>query len=82
MQGAVLALTPNSALPNEQQLATLGAMAAGTPIMEIVPINVYFGENAAGEANTTYLSIAACLQQSLSRGSIVSEVVLFTGSAR
>lgn len=67
-----LALTPNSALPARHQAIQVASIGAGTPTMEILPINVYFAENPAGDKNVSYISLAACLQQSLSRGTIVS----------
>ncbi|KAL8279232.1 hypothetical protein RQP46_008269 [Phenoliferia psychrophenolica] len=39
------------------------------PIIELLPTNVYFGATQA-VANTSYISLAACLQHSFSRGSI------------
>ncbi|GAA5959823.1 hypothetical protein JCM3765_000113 [Sporobolomyces pararoseus] len=51
----------------EQQIAQV---KAGSPVMEFLAINVYFGANAAGEPGVPYMSLAACAQKSFSRGSI------------
>ncbi|GAA5840047.1 hypothetical protein JCM3766R1_000655 [Sporobolomyces carnicolor] len=51
----------------EQQIAQV---KAGSPVMEFLAINVYFGANDAGEVNVPYMSLAACAQKSFSRGSI------------
>ncbi|GAA5912640.1 hypothetical protein JCM6882_004698 [Rhodosporidiobolus microsporus] len=40
------------------------------PVMELLAINTYFGINATGQPGKSYLSIAACLQHSLSIGSV------------
>lgn len=45
--------------------------AAGAPIVELLPINVFFGATTP-EEGVKYVSLATCLQKSFSRGSIVS----------
>ncbi|ORY73612.1 GMC oxidoreductase-domain-containing protein [Leucosporidium creatinivorum] len=68
-QLAKLVLQPSTQLPASQQAQQLLQIAAGAPIIEFLPINTYFGPSA-GVANESYISLAACLQHSFSRGSI------------
>ncbi|GAA6028975.1 hypothetical protein JCM8097_001533 [Rhodosporidiobolus ruineniae] len=42
----------------------------GSPVMELVAINVYFGKNGTSDSGVPYLSMAACNQKSFSRGSV------------
>ncbi|GAA5974692.1 hypothetical protein JCM11641_007225 [Rhodosporidiobolus odoratus] len=57
-------------IPAKQLAQQRAQVVAGSPVMEILAINVYFGKNAAGEPGDAYLSLAACNQKSFSRGSI------------
>ncbi|GAA5897326.1 GMC family oxidoreductase [Sporobolomyces salmoneus] len=63
-------LKSSSNIPTAQVEQQIAQVKAGSPIMEFLAINVYFGANAAGEPNVPYLSLAACAQKSFSRGSI------------
>lgn len=56
-------------MTSEQQAATTNFLNHGAPIVEHLPISVYFGADQP-EQNTTYMSIASCLQHSFSRGNI------------
>ncbi|BGP18680.1 hypothetical protein JCM10213v2_006746 [Rhodosporidiobolus nylandii] len=57
-------------IPAKQLAQQRAQVVAGSPVMEMLAINVYFGKNAAGESGVPYLSLAACNQKSFSRGSI------------
>jgi len=61
----------NPQLSNSQFNATRHLYDADVNVLELLGINVYFG-NATAEANTSYISMAGCLQHALSRGSVVS----------
>lgn len=56
-------------LPRIQQAAMAAMMVAGAPVVEFLPINVYFGATK-GEPNTSYISLATCLQHSFARGTV------------
>ncbi|GAA5859459.1 hypothetical protein JCM1840_004625 [Sporobolomyces johnsonii] len=47
----------------------IAQVKAGSPAMEVLAINAYFG-NSTAEPNTAYISLAACSQKSFSRGSV------------
>ncbi|GAA5846204.1 hypothetical protein JCM5353_007042 [Sporobolomyces roseus] len=59
----------NPQLSNSQFNATQHLYDADVNVLELLGINVYFG-NATAEANTSYISMAGCLQHALSRGSV------------
>ncbi|GAA6011247.1 hypothetical protein JCM11491_006773 [Sporobolomyces phaffii] len=63
-------LKGSSKIPTSHVEQQIAQVKAGSPMMEFLAINVYFGANAAGEQNVPYLSLAACNQKSFSRGSI------------
>ncbi|GAA5876780.1 hypothetical protein JCM16303_006284 [Sporobolomyces ruberrimus] len=63
-------LKSSSDIPTSQLEQQIAQVKAGSPVVEFLAINVYFGANAAGEQNVPYLSLAACNQKSFSRGSI------------
>ncbi|GAA5938791.1 GMC family oxidoreductase [Sporobolomyces koalae] len=63
-------LRGSSGIPIAQLEQQIAQVEKGSPVMEFLAINVYFGANAAGEDNVPYLSLAACAQKSFSRGSI------------
>lgn len=65
-----LSETPNPALSKKQQKLMVENLALGSPVVEFLSINTYFGETA-GDGNSSYLSLASCLQHSFSRGNIV-----------
>jgi len=60
---------PAASLPRVQQVAMAAFYAAGAPMLEFLPINVYFGSSSP-EPNTSYISLATCLQHSFSRGTV------------
>ncbi|GAA6062336.1 hypothetical protein JCM10212_006586 [Sporobolomyces blumeae] len=62
-------LKSSNNIPAAQLEEQIAQVKAGSPVMEFLAINVYFG-NSTGEANVPYLSLAACNQKSFSRGSI------------
>lgn len=61
----------NTGISTKQLLKQVALYLLGSPIMEVLSVNAYFGANAAGEPGTSYISLAACLQHSFSRGNIV-----------
>ncbi|GAA6013692.1 hypothetical protein JCM10207_004822 [Rhodosporidiobolus poonsookiae] len=63
-------LKGSSTLPAKQLAQQRAQLLAGSPVMELLAINVYFGVNATGQPGVPYLSLAACNQKSFSRGSI------------
>ncbi|ORY73613.1 GMC oxidoreductase-domain-containing protein [Leucosporidium creatinivorum] len=69
-EALALSKTPNAALPKKQQAQMIANLAAGSPVVEFLSINVYFGESASGATNESYISLASCIQHSFSRGSI------------
>ncbi len=56
-------------LPGGQRAAQVKMWEADAPMVEFIPVNVYFGETG-GEPNASYISLATCLQHSYSRGSV------------
>ncbi|GAA5938083.1 hypothetical protein JCM1841_003805 [Sporobolomyces salmonicolor] len=56
-------------IPRSQLNQQIAQAQAGSPMVEFLAINVYFG-NSTGEPNTAYMSLAACNQKSFSRGSV------------
>ncbi|GAA5901199.1 hypothetical protein JCM5296_006295 [Sporobolomyces johnsonii] len=62
-----LKTSPN--IPRSQLVQQIAQAKAGSPMLEFLPLNVYFGDSTA-EPNTAYVSLAACLQKSFSRGSV------------
>lgn len=61
----------NPQLSSAQFNASERLFEADQNFLEVLGINVYFG-NTTATANTTYISLAGCLQHALSRGSVVS----------
>lgn len=61
----------NPQLSAAQFKATQNLFDADVNVLELLGINVYFG-NSTAEANNSYISLAGCLQHALSRGSVVS----------
>ncbi|GAA5997649.1 GMC family oxidoreductase [Rhodotorula paludigena] len=59
----------NPQLSAQQYGASQTLWSKNVPVMELLSVNVYFG-NGEAEPNQGYVSLAACLQHSLSRGSI------------
>ncbi|GAA6039795.1 hypothetical protein JCM8097_004225 [Rhodosporidiobolus ruineniae] len=59
----------NPTLPTQLWNAAQSLYKANVPVMEMLSINVYFG-NSTGEPGQGYISLAGCLQHSLSRGGI------------
>ncbi|GAA5886372.1 hypothetical protein JCM5296_001885 [Sporobolomyces johnsonii] len=59
----------NPQLSSQQYTASEDLYNANVPVLELLGINVYFG-NSTAEADTTYISLAGCLQHELSRGTI------------
>ncbi|GAA5894803.1 hypothetical protein JCM8208_006076 [Rhodotorula glutinis] len=59
----------NPQLDSRQFSASSQLYSANVPVMELLSINVYFGDSSA-EPGQAYVSLAGCLQHSLSRGSI------------
>lgn len=64
-----LLATPNTGISMTQLAAQAALLAAGAPVVELLAVNVYFGAST-GAPNTSYISLASCLQHSFSRGSI------------
>ncbi|GAA5907563.1 hypothetical protein JCM5296_007191, partial [Sporobolomyces johnsonii] len=62
-------LKTSSNIPASQLDQQIAQVKAGSPMIELLAINAYFG-NATAEPNTAYISLAACNQKSFSRGSI------------
>ncbi|GAA5924091.1 hypothetical protein JCM1841_004570 [Sporobolomyces salmonicolor] len=62
-------LKTSSNIPRSQLVQQIAQVKAGSPMLEFLPLNVYFG-NSTAEPNTAYISLAACNQKSFSRGSI------------
>ncbi|KAK4701049.1 hypothetical protein P7C70_g5187, partial [Phenoliferia sp. Uapishka_3] len=58
----------NTGISPKQLAAIKGLYDGGAPIIEYLTINVFFGASST-EENCTYISLATCLQHSLSRGS-------------
>ncbi|BGP52030.1 hypothetical protein JCM10450v2_008001 [Rhodotorula kratochvilovae] len=61
----------NPQLDSEQYGASQTLWSCNVPVVELLSINVYFGA-ATAEPGVNYVSLAGCLQHSLSRGSIHS----------
>ncbi|GAA5830556.1 hypothetical protein JCM3766R1_002761 [Sporobolomyces carnicolor] len=59
----------NPQLSSAQFNASERLFEADQNFLEVLGINVYFG-NTTATANTTYISLAGCLQHALSRGSV------------
>ncbi|GAA5859184.1 hypothetical protein JCM8547_008906 [Rhodosporidiobolus lusitaniae] len=59
----------NPQLSNRVWNAYQGLYGKGVPVLELLGINVYFG-NSTGEPGESYISLAGCLQHALSRGSV------------
>ncbi|GAA5963114.1 hypothetical protein JCM21900_001057 [Sporobolomyces salmonicolor] len=62
-------LKTSSNIPTSQLEEQIAQVKAGSPMIELLAINAYFG-NSTAEPNTAYMSLAACNQKSFSRGSI------------
>ncbi|CEQ40724.1 SPOSA6832_02391 [Sporobolomyces salmonicolor] len=62
-------LKTSSNIPTSQLDEQIAQVKAGSPMIELLAINAYFG-NSTAEPNTAYMSLAACNQKSFSRGSI------------
>ncbi|GAA5993399.1 hypothetical protein JCM11641_001167 [Rhodosporidiobolus odoratus] len=59
----------NPQLPSNLWKADQSLYQANVPVLELLGINVYFG-NSTGQPGVNYLSLAACAQHPLSRGNI------------
>ncbi|GAA6059676.1 hypothetical protein JCM10212_000063 [Sporobolomyces blumeae] len=59
----------NPQLTHGQWQASQNLYNADVNVLELLGINVYFG-NSTAAANTSYISLAGCLQHALSRGSV------------
>lgn len=56
-------------LPEAQRRVQTEMWEADVPMVELIPVNVYFGE-VGGDPNASYISLATCLQHSFARGSV------------
>ncbi|ORY73614.1 hypothetical protein BCR35DRAFT_333623 [Leucosporidium creatinivorum] len=64
----LLSASNNPWLSSKQLAATAGLLTGGSPIIEFVPANAFFGDGSRN--GSSYISLAAAVQHSLSRGTI------------
>lgn len=69
IQSSLLAIKPNVHLSATQQVQQIKQLAAGSPSIEFLPINLNFGTTPT-EPTASYVTFGACLQHSFSRGTI------------